>query len=377
MKYLVYLIVLAVLILLPISSACAPTVAPTQKQTKQQLPEVSIKYPGDTDQTIIRRAQWIENAKKEGALGWWGIISAELAYTVVAEFNKIYPFVKVDYWYATPGELATKLEGEFTAGRISTDISQGGNEYNHPRWREMGLMEKFNDIIPDKEKMDKRMYSMYGDWIQIGQNLNVPIYNTKLVSASEAPKSWEDLLDPKWKGRQIGVQPMMGPFNTLALGEGGWGVEKTEEFLTKLKQQELVYTQGYSNGLSLLIAGEFKIMATNLVWMVLQAQEKAAPVQWTKISPAMILGPYIILRKGSPHPNAAKLFLEWISSPQGLQTYDRITWQGVAFPGSGTRQAKIAEAEGMKLIIRTEEASIKAANLLLDDRFGKALGIAK
>ena len=63
---------------------------------QKAVPPVPITYPGDTDQTIARRAQWIEGAKKEGTLNWWGILIPAEGSKVIAEFNKIYPFITVN-----------------------------------------------------------------------------------------------------------------------------------------------------------------------------------------------------------------------------------------------------------------------------------------
>ena len=90
----------------------------------------------------------------------------------------------------------------------------------------MGIVEKFTDIIPGIKTMDKGMYGRYGDYAIPGNNAITPQYNTKLVSASEAPKAWEDLLDPKWKG-QIGLSSDIKVWYVLALAEGGWGMNKT------------------------------------------------------------------------------------------------------------------------------------------------------
>ena len=94
MKRLTFLSIslLILFILFPIGLVCAQTPA---KLSRTQAP---ITYPGDTAETIRRRAQWIEGAKKEEALNWWCPINPTAAKKVVAEFNKIYPFVKVDYW---------------------------------------------------------------------------------------------------------------------------------------------------------------------------------------------------------------------------------------------------------------------------------------
>ena len=237
MKRLTYLVVtvLFVMILLPIGAAFA--------QKSQSLPQAPITYPGDTDETIKRRAQWIEGAKKEGALIWWGTTRPDQAKGVIAEFNKIYPFIKVNYWRGGTEELGSKLDIGFISGRTEADVVAGGNPENYPRWRKMGGLEKFTDIVPRIEKVHKGLYSRYGDSFVPGSNVTAPQYNTKLVSASEAPKTWDDLLDPKWKG-QTGMSTALRVFTVLATAEGGWGIEKTEDFIRKLKKQDIIWAKG-------------------------------------------------------------------------------------------------------------------------------------
>src|SRR3990170_1246644 len=101
---------------------------------KKTLPQVPITYAGDTEKTILRRAQWIEGAKKEGALVWWSVERPDQLKKIVAEFNKIYPFITGSYWRASE-ELAPKLESEYSSGRFTVDIIQGGQPHNYPRWR--------------------------------------------------------------------------------------------------------------------------------------------------------------------------------------------------------------------------------------------------
>jgi ABC-type Fe3+ transport system substrate-binding protein len=305
-------------------------------------------------------------------MAWWGILSPAEAPKLIAEFNKIYPFIRVNYWRGKGEEIASKLEGEYAGGRPSGDISLGGEPYNYPRWRKMGMLDKFTDIIPGMQKMDKRNYSRYGDWIQPGNNGVTPHYNTNKVSAAEAPKSWEDLLNPKWKG-QLSITTDPKVWVTLAVEEGGWGLERTEDFLRKLKQQQLIWSSGHSTGHSLLIAGDFKILGEDYVYHTLLAKEaKGAPVEWSRVRPVPVTGPSIALMKKAPHPNAAKLLLEWLFSPQGILLYDKITYYGVATPGSGTRLSKALE--GLPLVYRTEEGIIKSIDMGLEKRFADILG---
>ncbi|MDP2645731.1 MAG: extracellular solute-binding protein [Desulfobacterales bacterium] len=355
-KRLIGLGVLAAFILIPLASSDAQT----------------IRYPGDTDETVKRRAGWIKAAREEKTLEWWGILRPNLAKSVIAEFNKVYPFIRVNFWRGNGEEIATKIEAEHAAGRINLDIALGGEPYNYPRWRKMGMMEPFADIIPGKDKLDPRMYGKFGDWVIPGNNGVTPQYNTDMVSPAEAPKSWEDLLDPKWKGK-LGMTRDVKAWTTIAVGEGGWGIERTEQFLKKLARQNIIWGRGHTAATTLLIAGEFSIMVEGYVYHILQFKEKGAPVEWAKVDPVVVTGPSFTLQKKAPHPNTARLFLEWLLSPPGLIAYDKITYYGAASPGSGTRISKALQ--GLNLVYRTEDIQMKVLELGLIERFSKILGI--
>ena len=133
---------------------------------------------------------------------------------------------------------------------------------------------------------------------------------------------------------------------------------------------------GYSATYALLVAGEFKVSAQSHIYNVLQAQTKGnPPVEWGRVNPVLITGPPITLQKNAKHSNAAKLFIEWLFSPQGLELYEDATGRGAPFPGSGTRLSKVLE--GHKLVYRTEETEQRMADLGLIDRFSKIMGMTQ
>src|SRR3990172_2295055 len=200
--------------------------AVAQSSGKKAAPKVPITYPGDTDETIARRAAWVEGAKKEGQLSWWGDLKPNEAKPIIAAFNKVYPFIKVEFSRQASDEQAAQLEAEFTVGKVKVDVMEGGGRPNFPRWRKIGLMVPFTDLIPGIHNIPKNNYSRFKDWAMIGNNAITPQYNTRQISAANAPKSWEDLLDPKWKGK-LGMTADMKVWAVFALAENGWGMEKT------------------------------------------------------------------------------------------------------------------------------------------------------
>jgi ABC-type Fe3+ transport system substrate-binding protein len=143
--------------------------------------------------------------------------------------------------------------------------------------------------------------------------------------------------------------------------------------LRKLKQQNIIWASGLSAGHALLLAGEFKIMGWGNLRHVLNSQEKGAPVDWCRVSPLPVTGGTYLLMKKAPHPNAARLFIEWQFSPQGLATYEKLTGYGNAYPGSGTRLAKTLG--GISTVYRNEEIVIKVAEMHLDEKYSQILGI--
>ena len=338
---------------------------------QKALPKVPITYPGDTNETIIRRAQWIEGAKKEGnTLTWWSILLPAEAGKELVEFNKVYPQIKVEYWRGESEEASSKLEQEFNSKRRTVDVASGPGEVNFPRWRKMGLFEKFTDLIPGIEKWDKQFYSSWGDTAVPGSQGTTPQYNAKLVSPAEAPKSWEELLNPKWKG-QLGMPTDSRSWWTIALAEGGWGVEKTLDFVTKLKAQEPKMQKGPPQGHALLIAGDFKIFTNNFIRHVILSRAKGAPVDWCRVNPIILSGPNIFMPVNGPHPNAARLFLEWYLSPEGLRVHERVTGLGSAMPGSGSKLSEVVK--GHTFAVRTEKVVAKAVEMGLDDKFSKII----
>jgi iron(III) transport system substrate-binding protein len=368
MKKSVYVLVgvLVAFLLLPGWSICA------EKKAQKALPQVPITYKGDTDSSIIRRAQLIEGAKKEGALSWWTSLKPDQLQVLVAEFNKIYPFIKVTYWRGQDQERDTRLETEHTTNKLTVDLCDAGDFVAYPRRRAMGLTDKYTDFIPGIKTMDKRMFSKFGDWAQLGNNAIVPMYNTNQVSAAEAPKNWEDLLNPKWKGK-IGMTTDVKAWYVMALAEGGWGIGKTENFLKSLKQQEPLWAAGHTAGYNLLIAGEYKMMGENYLRYIFDNKKKDVPVDWVRVRPVPITGGTFLLTKKGPNPNSARLFVEWIFSKETAPLYEKLTGYGAAAPGTGTVLSKALE--GLPLVYRTEDVVMKTAELKLDSKLAGVLGV--
>jgi len=142
----------------------------------------------------------------------------------------------------------------------------------------------------------------------------LPAYNTKLVSAKDVPRRWEDFLDPKWKGK-IQVPVYIDGWTTL-WGQM-WGEEKTVEYLKKLKAQNPVFGR-FTEIQTRLASGEYPLAVVHLAPFVIGGQEKGAPVAFaTEVKPALVMMNLMAVVKKARHPNAAKLFAAFALTPEG------------------------------------------------------------
>ncbi len=155
----------------------------------------------------------------------------------------------------------------------------------------------------------------------------------------------------------------------LATAEGGWGIQRTEQFLKRLKQLEPKFIQGGSTLHNLLRAGEFKLTPSGNMRHVLDSQAAGAPVDWVRVNPILVTGSSYILLAKSPHPNAAKLMLEWCLSPQGLVIVSKELSNYI--PGVPSPYTELFK--GLQLAVRTDESIAKFVELKLMEKFSEML----
>jgi ABC-type Fe3+ transport system substrate-binding protein len=204
-------------------------------------------------------------------------------------------------------------------------------------------------------------------------NLEHPIaYNASMINAGDIPKTWSDLLDPKWKGKII-VEARAKPFGYLGLA---WGKEKMLDYLKQLKTQELIYAKGGTTVATLLVAGQAPIGVGTYAYKIdMFRLQKKAPVDWVASD---VLGASqfsLATLKGAQHPAAAQLWAAWLGSPDGLKAMYEVNGRGSARPGSGSRIADKIEKAGSKLFI--EDSTNSEQEDAMEKEAAKALGVVK
>jgi iron(III) transport system substrate-binding protein len=248
----------------------------------------------------------IDGAKREGKVVWYTVAGESLE--LARAFEKKYPFVKVEVVRSTVFPLLNRMLNEAKAGNHYYDVVR------QSAFAMQVLMQK--GMIQPYESSERKFYSQgskdqMGYWTSTDENYFVIGYNTRMASSREAPRDWEDLLNPQWRGK-IGLDPD----NHVLYGglEQRWGKEKAEEYFKKLSRQQVQFRKGNTLLAQLIVAGEYPL---GFVYAhrveVLKAQ--GAPIEWVSTMNPIVttLGP-VGLGAKVQHPNAGKLLIDFILS---------------------------------------------------------------
>lgn len=263
----------------------------------------------------------IEGAKKEGELVYYTTMTLDQSKQTVDKFEKKYPFIKVTLFRTGGGPLLNKIFTESRGGRHDWDVVVGRGEMVLPLM-ERKLLASYRS--PDYKMIDDQLVDKEGYWTAYYVNSFVLGWNTKLVKREDVPKTYDALLNPKWKGGSISLDTeAYGMFEGL---KSVWGAEKTLAYFRKLASLDPVLKRGNTERVQLLVAGEYPlIIAYNQT--IQRMTSRGAPVDWIALEPAVTQVNPAMIGSKAPHPNAARLFYDYILSKEGqeqLRGYQRI-----------------------------------------------------
>lgn len=265
-------------------------------------------------------AAMIEAAKKEGQVTWYTGLIVNLVVRPLSEgFEKKYG-IKVNFTATSDSETLLRLTNEARAQKYEDDIFDTPGTLVPPLMK-AGLMEHYEPASAKSYPAD--MKDKDGYWTAIFALYLTTGYNTDLVKDSEAPKTFEDLLDPKWKGKMVwtGTRTISGPAGFIANILKTMGQDAGMAYLKKLAAQKITALDGQNQRVVLdqVIAGQYPIGLMIYNHHTVISQQKGAPIKWVKMEPLVANLGVVAMPKHAPHPNAAKLFLEYIFSEEGQQ----------------------------------------------------------
>jgi ABC-type Fe3+ transport system substrate-binding protein len=261
----------------------------------------------------------LDGARKEGQVVLYSAAIINQALRPLSDaFMKKYPFVKMTFWRGDTEEILAKLGAEQRANNIVADIAEGTGVGDLAV--EAGLTRPF--FTPQIEALPERYRDPSGRWSYTRLSYFSIAYNTKLVPGADAPKSYDDLLDPRWQGKlawRVGTASGTPLFITaLRLSRGE---DEALAYLRRLAQQKMInFGSGSARTLvDRVIAGEFPIALNIFAHHPLISKAKGAPVDSRLLPPVPSTAGTMVIVKGVRHPNAALLLADFILSREGQQ----------------------------------------------------------
>ena len=263
----------------------------------------------------------IDAAKKEGKVVFYTGIEREAAQAISDGFKKKYPFLTVDMVRASSSKLATRLDAEIEANRVQADAFEFSTLYLTNDLQKRGEILKYDS--PEYAAYPKE-YASPGYWAATGLSSIIILVNTKKVDAANMPKSWWDLTKPYWKGKLVidnlevsgtGYNWLVAVVNTPELG---W------KFIQELGQNNVGLERGHAGMAQKVAAGEYAAAAEMSDFHLHNLRIASASVPAKGIYPTegVPREPWTAgILKRAPHPNAAKLFLDYLLSQEGQAAY--------------------------------------------------------
>jgi iron(III) transport system substrate-binding protein len=261
-------------------------------------------------------------ATKEGRVTWYTSADLQLAEKVGKAFEQKFPGITAKVERAGGERIFSRVAQEYAAGLHVPDAVSTGDAAQFLVWKRQGLLaayvpEHVARYVPAEHRDPDGLYAT------VRSTLCVMAYNTQLVNSTEAPKSFADLLSPKWRGKIVKAHPSYsGTIMTSTyqiVRELGW------QYLEKLAQQQLLQIQSATDTPKKIVLGERAVMADGNESNVLLLKEAGQPIE--VIYPAegtpSIVQPSAVF-KAAPHPNAARLFQSYLFSVEGQELFVNI-----------------------------------------------------
>jgi ABC-type Fe3+ transport system substrate-binding protein len=309
----------------------------------------------------------VEAAKKEGTVVLYSSMDLPVGEKLGKAFEAAHPGIQIQIERSGSERLFQRIGQEFSSNIHACDVINSSDASHFIPWKKNGWMMPF--VPEDVAKYFPEAYRDGDGMFAVSRvYLSSIAYNTNLVKAEDAPKSYADLLDPKWSGKMVKGHPaysgtiMTATFQQVR--ELGW------DYFEKLSKQRVMQVQSSTDPPKKLSLGERAVMADGNEYGVVLLKEAGQPVEpiYPSEGTPTISGPTGIFAS-APHPNAAKLFQAWLHSRETQQFFIDFTAQysvhSQVQPKPGRR--KISDIKLMK----EDPAGVEAMSEEIKTRYAK------
>jgi iron(III) transport system substrate-binding protein len=260
-----------------------------------------------------RMQRLVEGAKREGAISIYTSAQAEDLGPLVSAFERKYG-IPVTLWRSGSEGVLHRAVQEARGNRFTVDVI----ETNGPEMESLHREEILQLVkSPTHADLLPTALRQHGEWVATRFNVFVQAYNTKLVRKEDLPKTWEDLRDPKWKGKLAVEQE---DADWLAGLFGDIGMENGRRLFGEIAQKNgIVARKGHTLLTQLVVSGEVPMALTVYNYKAEQLKSQGAPIDWFVIGKAVARPNGVGVTRRAPHPHAAVLFYDFELSKEGQQ----------------------------------------------------------
>ena len=258
---------------------------------------------------VEREKRLIEGAKTENEMVWYTNSGLDNANRYIQAFKKLYPFVNAQVWRAKTRQVTQRVIAEAHAGRNLVDVIKPSTDLLP------ALLEK--NLIGRYETPMRAIYPAHAKttyFTNMNYAFRVFAFNPLKVTRKAVPKSWEELLQPRWKDEILFDESSLEEVMALI---AVWGRERTANYFSRLSQQQLLIRVGRDTTTQMMMAGEAALAVTTYAYSNESLRAANAPVDWVAedLIPALMY-PLTVARH-APHPYSAALFYDFLISEPG------------------------------------------------------------
>jgi iron(III) transport system substrate-binding protein len=279
-----------------------PALAPAQTPDRTSVANVALYQGSDRTQRLI------EGARKEGSLSVYTSATVEDMAVITAAFEKKYG-VKVNVYRASSENVVRRGIAEMRAGRNEADIF----ETNGPDMESLYREQLFQEVrSPHLADLVPGAVAPHREWVGARMNIYVITYNTKLIRKEDLPRSFEDLLNPRWKGK-LGIEASDPAWFAMVVNDLG-EAKGLKLFRDIVATNGISVRKGHTLLTQLVVSGEVPMALTTYHYKAEQYKKDGAPVDWLILPPAVARFQGMGLARRSPRPHAAVLFFDFMLS---------------------------------------------------------------
>ena len=266
--------------------------------------------------SLAQDAALIQAAKKEGKVVWYTSLAIPSSTAIAHAFRTKYAGVDVEVHRTGSQRVLQRVMQEAGAGIKNADVIHTSDAGHFVLFKDKGMLMKY--IPKGAEIFPAGFKDKDGFYFGMRATLSVIAYNPKSVAEKDAPKTWKDLLNPKWKGKMVSAHPGYSGIimtHVLALVNlYGW------EYFREIAKNGLHVVQSANDPAGVVASGERPVGANGAEYFYYKTQKQGNPIKiiYPNEGIPLVVSP-VAIAKDAPHPNAAKLFSEYIFAKESQQ----------------------------------------------------------